>query len=53
MNFGLAIEARDTASVIPIGVPGTADSPWGGMAGSDVDGPQVAWAFLQSFEAQR
>jgi hypothetical protein len=26
--------ARDTASAIPISVPGTANSPWGGMGGS-------------------
>jgi hypothetical protein len=87
--------ARDTANAIPISVPGTANSPWGGMGASgaqqtaeavddtlldghhayaplpagkvirnltgdafisghgDVDGSQVAWAFLQSFVAQR
>jgi hypothetical protein len=87
--------ARDTASAIPISVPGTANSPWGGMGASgaqqtaeafddtlldgnaayaplpagklirnltgdafisghgDVDGPQVAWAFLQTFATQR
>jgi hypothetical protein len=83
--------ARDTASAVPINVPGTANSPWGGMGASgaqqtaeafddtlldghaayaqlppgklirnltgdafiaghgNVDGPQVAWAFLQGF----
>jgi hypothetical protein len=83
--------SRDTASAVPISVPGTADSPWGGMGASgaqqtaeafddtlvdgngpyapmpagklirnltgdafisghgDVDGSQVAWAFLTGF----
>jgi hypothetical protein len=27
-------EVRDTATAIPISVPGTANSPWGGMGGS-------------------
>ncbi len=83
--------SRDTASAVPISVPGTANSPWGGMGASgaqqtpeafddtltdahgpyaplpagklirnlngdafisghgDVDGSQVAWAFVQGF----
>ncbi len=87
--------ARDTASAIPISVPGTANSPWGGMGASgaqqtpeafddtlldgnaayaplpagklirnltgdafisghgDVDGSQVAWAFVQGFVLAR
>ena len=86
---------RDSASALPIDVPGTANSEWGGMGGSgaqqteeafddtlldgdgayvplatgklirnltgdafisshgDVDGPQVAWAFLQGFALAR
>lgn len=35
--------ARDTASAIPISVPGTANSPWGGMGGSGAQ--QTAEAF--------
>ena len=35
--------ARDTASAIPISVPGTANSPWGGMGASGAQ--QTAEAF--------